>query len=162
MKITRDQYMMGRDLRYPGSCTEEIEQNAAALLDQVNALLELAAAEGIEPVADEQGSYVASGFRPAQVNDVTQNAAANSTHLVGLGIDLRDAGADRALARWCLKEARPGGLLDQHGLYMERPQWTPTWVHLQLKNPKSGRRVYVPSSKPPIVAALPEEVEFVI
>ena len=58
--------------------------------------------------------------------------------------------------------ARPGGLLEQLGLYMERPQWTPDWVHLQVRAPKSGRRVYVPSSKPPLVGALPEEVEFVV
>jgi hypothetical protein len=40
---------------------------------------------------------------------------------------------------------------------MEDPQWTPTWVHLQMVPPGSHRRVYCPSSKPPMVAKLPEQ-----
>ena len=40
---------------------------------------------------------------------------------------------------------------------MEDPQWTPTWVHLQIVPPGSRRRVYIPSSKPALAAKLPEQ-----
>ena len=105
---------------------------------------------------------IASGLRPRELNDRTQNSGANSTHITGEGGDLQDVLPDRPLARFALRCARPGGLLEQLGLYMERPQWTPDWVHLQIRAPKSGRRVYIPSSKPPLVAALEEEDEFVV
>lgn len=114
---------------------------------------------GIDEVT---GTPVASGLRPRVLNDRTQNAGLDSTHITGLGVDLQDILPARLLARFALRCARPGGLLQSSGLYMERPQWTPDWVHLQLRAPKSGRRVYIPSSRPPLVAALPEEVEFVV
>lgn len=161
--ITRADYMMGRDLRYPDAVTPEIEANVVLLLKPVNLFLGAAVSEGVPIGIDEKtGTPVASGLRPLVVNDRTQNAATDSTHIWGLGVDLQDVLPLRLLARFALRGARPGGLLEQLGLYMERPQWTPDWVHLQLRAPKSGRRVYIPSSKRPLVAALPEEVEFVV
>lgn len=161
LAITRAMYMMGRDVRYPGSVTPEIEENVLELLDPVNQVVAAAAADGVVFYIDPHtGSIVASGLRPLQVNDRTQNAAEHSTHIVGLGVDIYDP--HRAFAAWCLTHAHPGGFLEQLGLFMERPQWTPDWVHLQLKSPKSGRRVYVPSTKSPIVAALPGEEQFVV
>lgn len=162
--ITREQYLMGRDVTYPGCVTAEVEDNIAILLPAVNTFLEVALHEEIPIGVDEKtGNLVASGLRPIQVNDRTQNAAGDSTHIHGLGVDLQDILAlGRPLARFALRCARPGGLLDELELYMERPQWTPDWLHLQKKSPKSGRRVYIPSTRPPIVGALPEEVEFVV
>ena len=160
--ITRTQYLMGRDVRYPGSVTAEVDANQEILRERVNQVLEWAAADGVEPGVDEKtGNAVASGLRPRELNDRTQNSATDSSHITGEGVDLQDTLPGRPLARWCLREARPGGRLEQVGLYMERPQWTPDWVHLQSRPPKSGRRVYIPSSKPPLVAALEEELEFV-
>lgn len=161
--ISREMYMMGRDVRYPGAVTPEIEANVVLLLEPVNQFVAAAAADGVPIGIDEHtGNIVASGLRPLVVNDRTQNAAGDSTHIWGLGVDLQDITPARLLARFALRCARPGGLLEQLGLYMERPQWTPDWVHLQVRAPKSGRRVYIPSSRPPLVAALPEEVEFVV
>lgn len=161
--LTRADYMMGRDERYPGSVTPEVEANVAELLRRVNIFLEVAEKEGVPIGIDERtGTPVASGLRPAAVNDRTQNAAAKSSHITGEGIDLQDTLPERPLASFALRCARPGGLLEELGLYMERPQWTDDWVHLQSRSPRSGRRVYVPSSRPPRVAALPEEDEFVV
>lgn len=161
--ITRAMYMMGRDVRYPGSVTPEIEANVVLLLDPVNQFLAAALADGVPVGLDEvTKTPVASGLRPKVLNDRTQNAGGDSTHIWGLGIDLQDIVPERLLARFALSCARPGGLLETLGLYMERPQWTPDWVHLQLRSPRSGRRVYVPSTRPPLCPALPEEVEFVV
>jgi hypothetical protein len=157
-------YWMGRDERYPEALTAEIIANAARLVVQVGIFLEVAVREGVPIGLDEKtGTPIASGWRPPAVNDRTSNAAAKSAHITGEGIDLQDlVDQGRPLARFALICARPGGLLEELGLYMERPQWTDDWVHLQIRAPRSGRRVYVPSSASPRVAALPEEVEFVV
>ncbi len=141
--ITIDDYWMGRDSKYREFCTEEIQKNAKETVRIINLLLDLATMDGIE--CDE----VASGWRPAEVNDATQNSAKSSLHLTAEACDLRDNSA-RDLARWCLGNRN---ILATLNLYMEDPQWTWTqnggWVHLQRKPPASGRRVFIPSTKPP-------------
>lgn len=160
--ITRDMYFRGRDKSYAGEFTVEIARNASTLLERVNALLELAAAEGVTPGVDQVTlNAVASGWRPAGVNARTANAATASTHLLGLGIDIQDQHPGRPLARWCLRNL---GQLERIGLWMEDPRWTggknnnDPWVHLQARPPRSGNRVYIPSSAPPGAPALPEQV----
>ncbi len=161
--ITLADYWMGRDAEYAQELTDGIWANARRLLTSVNALLALAAEDGVSPGVDSRtGTWVSSGWRPRAVNDRTSHAGKRSTHIMGLGIDIQDT-PDRALARWCLAHAGKGGLLEQLGLYMERPQWTggaDPWVHLQKIPPGSGRRVYIPSSDPALAAALPEETAF--
>lgn len=147
-RITLPDYWMGREVKYPRDLTCEIIATAQVLLERVNALL--------QDFADDTGldvRQVASGWRPRGVNDATANAAVASTHLTGQGIDLRDT-ANRDLARWCLANL---DTLEAIGLWMEDPQWTPSWVHLQIRPPGSGRRVYVPSAKPPLAAKLREQ-----
>ena len=125
-------YLMGREARYPEALTAELEANLLLLLEPVNDFVTAAAAEGVPIGIDEHTqTIVASGWRPPAVNDRTQNAATESTHLSCLGIDLQDILPRRSLARFALRCARPGGLLERLGLYLERPQWTPDWVHLQ-------------------------------
>lgn len=146
--LTLTDYWMGREVKYGRELTYDIIANANVLLDRVNALL------GV--FSDETGieiEQVASGWRPKGINDATANAAASSRHLTGEAIDLRDT-ADRALARWCLSHLQA---LEELGLWMEDPQWTPTWVHLQIRPPRSERRVYIPSTKPALVAKLREQ-----
>jgi len=58
--------------------------------------------------------------------------------------------------RWCLKHL---DVLETLGLWMEDPQWTPTWLHVQTIPPRSGHRVYIPSASPALVAKLPEQLE---
>ena len=153
--IRADQYWMGRDREYPEDLTEEVRRNVSLLLERVNRLLEHAREDNVAPAVDAStGTWVASGWRPKTVNDATANAGKTSRHIAGLAIDLRDSVPERPLARWCLRNL---DLLDELGLWMEDPQWTPSWVHLQCVPPMSGRRVYVPSTAPALVAALPEQ-----
>jgi hypothetical protein len=153
MLIATD-YFMGRDRAYPQHLTDEIRTNAAELLGRVNLLLTWALRDNVRPAIDQRTiSHVASGWRPPEINDATANAAKQSRHLTGEAIDLRDNG-NRDLARWCLKSI---DALEEIGLWMEDPQWTPSWVHLQIVPPGSRRRVYCPSSKPALVARLPEQ-----
>lgn len=153
--ITLADYWMGRDAKYPAALTEKIIDNATLLLGRVNLLLTWAYAEHVTPALDARtGNHIASGWRPPEVNDATSNAAAKSRHLTGEAIDLRDSGT-RELARWCLRNL---DALEEIGLWMEAPQWCPSWVHLQIVPPGSRRRVYCPSSKPPLAALLPEQL----
>ena len=154
--ITLTDYFMGRDKRYPGDLTEAVEGNASELMRRVNLLLSHAYQDGVQPALDAAtGNHVASGWRPKSVNDATANAGENSRHITGRAIDLRDDPVKRPLARWCLANL---DLLAEIGLWMEDPQWTPSWVHLQSLPPGSGRRVYVPSAHPPLAVRLPEQL----
>lgn len=152
-------YWMGRDQKYAAQLTDQIRDNAADLLGKINLLLSWAANDGVRPALDrDTGTHVASGWRPPAVNDRTSNAANGSKHLTGDGGDLADTGT-RDLARWCLRNL---DALEEIGLWMEDPRWTPTWVHLQRLPPKSRRRVYIPSEKPPLCSPLPEQLNGVL
>lgn len=140
---------MGRDTKYPGDLTPEIRHNAEELVGKVNNLLAMAEAAGAAVRWE-----VRSGWRPAAVNDRTSNAAKASKHLAGRAVDIADPG--RALAAWCVLHP---DALEQCGLWMEDPRWTPTWTHLQSVPPGSGLRVYRPSSAPALVGALPGQRE---
>jgi hypothetical protein len=126
--------------------------NAELLLAKVNALLEEAAADGVSPGTDQiSGNAIPSGYRSPGANARTANAATNSTHLTCEGIDVQDLVHGRPLAVWCCKNQ---DLLERLGLYMEDPRWTAgrtrtdPWVHLQDRAPRSGKRIYVPSTAP--------------
>lgn len=147
-RITLPAYWMGRDTKYPRELTYEIISNAKVTVERANTLL--------QHFADDTGieiAGIASGWRPVGVNAATANAAAGSRHITAEAIDLRDT-AHRDLARWSLLHL---DLLEDVGMWMEDPQWTPTWVHWQIQPPGSRHRVYVPSSKPAIVAKLVEQ-----
>jgi hypothetical protein len=153
--ITVDEYWMGHDREHASDLTPEIAGNAHVLIERVNAVLSRAAADNVFPAADARGgSVVASGWRPRAVNNAAAHANRTSRHIIGCAIDLRDSLPERPLARWCLRHL---DLLVAAGLWMEDPQWTPSWVHLQSVPPASGDRVYVPSSRPALVARLPEQ-----
>ena len=153
--ITLADYLMGRATEHGDEITPTMRDDAERLLLRTNALLTMAAQDGVYPGLDARtDTPVASGWRPKGINDRTANAAKQSRHLTMQAIDLRDT-EDRALARWCIAHL---DALAHLGLWMERPQWTATWVHLQSIPPISGRRVYVPTQAPPLCAALPGEV----
>lgn len=160
--ITRDQYFRGRDKAYASDYSIRIERNVAQLLELANELLERAAAEGVVPGVDQVTlTAVASGWRPPGVNARTANAASGSTHLDGEGIDVQDQHPERPLARWCLRNLHH---LERLGLWMEDPRWTggknndDPWVHWQKRPPRSGNRIFIPSTKPPGAPPLPEQV----
>lgn len=124
--ITMTDYMMGRDKEFPP--TDQERKNAECLLKRVNMLLEKANIE----------REVSSGYRPDHYN-VDAGGAATSVHLTCEGVDLADA--DDKLKNWILKNPK---ILDDLDLTMEAPRYTDTWVHLQTKRAKSGRRIYIP------------------
>lgn len=147
--ITLSQYFMGRDQTFAAECDATIRRNAEETVRRANELIQLAQIGEIFFFPEDE---VASGWRPREVNDATCNAALGSAHLTAQALDKRDP--ERKFARWCLQNLPE---LEQIGLWMEDPRWTPTWVHLQTYAPKSGKRVFIPSSNPPLAPALTEQ-----
>lgn len=147
--ITLSDYWMGRNKLYAKAWTGTIQINGCKTVERVNRLLAL-----FEKDTGIKLFTVNSGWRPVEVNDATSNAGKNSRHITAEACDMRDTAA-RDFAQWCLNNLDQ---LSQLGLWMERPQWTPTWVHLQIVAPGSGHRVYIPSTRPPLVKALQNEV----
>ena len=133
--ITLHSYWMGRDVTHAHELTAEVNANAQITVAKVNELLARAGRNDINTVN--------SGWRPQGVNDATSNAAKSSRHLTAEAVDLPDA--DRVLAEWCVDNL---DILKDIGLWMEDPRWTPSWVHLQIVPPGSGKIVYIPSNKP--------------
>ena len=150
--ISVEQYWMGHDRGYAADLTPEVAGNAHILIERVNVVLARAAADRVFPAADGlAGSAVASGWRPRAVNDASANASKISKHIIGCAIDLRDRVPGRPLARWLLRNRQA---LEEAGLWMKDPQWTPDWVHLQSVPPATGDRVFVPSASPALAEKL--------
>lgn len=103
------------------SCTQEIKDNGVMLINKVNQLLEEL---GIEKVT------ISSGFRTAEANGTTSNAAKNSYHMQGRACDILDD-HNQTLAKKVL--GRPD-LLKKYSLWMEDLQFTvgknTNWLHL--------------------------------
>lgn len=135
--ITLESYFKGRDATHAEELTYDILTNAQETVERANQLLSRAGRSSLDEVR--------SGWRPQGVNDSTANAAKDSRHLTAEAVDLGDS--DRSLATWCVDNL---DVLEELGLWMEDPRWTPSWVHLQIVPPKSGKLVYIPSSKPPL------------
>jgi hypothetical protein len=127
--ITKAEILMGRDKLYPEEYTKEISDNIDKLLKCVNYLRQAYGA----PMT------VSSGWRPAAVNAATPNAAKKSNHMLGLAVDFKDK--DGTLDAWCMSHQ---ALLLSFGLYLEHPDSTIGWCHLQCVPPKSGKRVFIP------------------
>jgi hypothetical protein len=108
-----------RRLKYPNDYTNEILENAKALLEKVNSLLiDL----GVVTVV------VSSGWRPATVNAAV-GGAKRSLHMQGRAVDLRDSTGELDK----LIESKPE-LLKKHGLWLEDPSATKGWCHLDCGN----------------------------
>lgn len=124
--IARHEILQGREVLDP--LTPEMEQNLEALLKACNILR----AEYGRPMV------VSSGYRPRSINSAV-GGRVGSPHLRCQAVDFLDRAG--LLAAWCLAHM---DVLEAAGLYMEDPKWTPTWVHLQINPPASGRRVFIP------------------
>lgn len=96
--------------------TPQLLANASELLRRVNTLL---ADLGISTVS------ISSGFRPQSVNAATPGAAKKSLHTICKAVDIADK--DGSLAK--LVAPRPD-LLHKHDLWLESPDNTKGWVHL--------------------------------
>lgn len=122
--ITVAEYLMGRDKDDPLDYLQL--RNMADLLSRINHLL---------------GEYkiktkVTSGYRPPRINK-TIGGAKMSTHTACAGIDLLDT--DGSIGKM-LKD-KPE-ILERYGLWLEHPDYTRGWVHLDIKQRKN--RVFIP------------------
>jgi hypothetical protein len=127
--ITLADYFMGRDAMHAAELSEELRANALQTVTRANALLERARVPVI----------VNSGWRPQAINASIPNASPRSKHLTCQAIDLNDE--SDALDAWCLAHL---DVLESLGLWLEHPDATPGWCHLQIIAPRSGRRVFMP------------------
>jgi hypothetical protein len=127
--ITLTQYFMGRDADHGAELTEGLRRNAEVTVARANALLERACL----------ACMVNSGWRPHAVNARIPNASPRSRHLTCEAIDLADP--DDRLDAWCLANL---DVLAAIGLWLEHPDATPGWCHVQIVPPRSGRRVFEP------------------
>jgi len=140
MQITMDDYWMGRDLLHADELTHNVQANAELLVPRVNSVLILAAHDLAGLVSSPTtGSLVASGWRPQSINARTRGAARRSHHLTGCAVDLYDPAG--RIDGWCMQHL---DALESAGLWMEHPDATPRWCHLQSVPPKSGNRVFRP------------------
>lgn len=130
-KFTKEEILMNR-AKFDQLPTN-YATNLLKLVDALNALF----ANHHAPIT------VSSGYRPPEINNSTANASATSWHLQCAAVDLQDK--DGKVWQYVLGNLE---LCKQLGLWLEDKRWTPTWVHLQIYPPKSGNRIFVPSSKP--------------
>ncbi len=120
---------MGRDSEYPSDYTQEISDNIDKLLIPLNKFREIYG----KPMT------VSSGWRPPSINAKIANAAKKSNHMLGLACDFKDL--DGSLDKFCADNL---DILADLGLYLEHPDSTPGWCHLQCVSPRSGNRVFKP------------------
>lgn len=126
MFVSPQEILMGRDVANP--LTPEMKQNLDKLLVAVNRLRAMWG----KPLV------VSSGYRPPAAN-AAAGGAAKSNHMICAAVDFRDP--KQELAKWLLQDL---SILEDCGLWLEDPASTPTWCHVQIFPPKSGRRVFKP------------------
>lgn len=122
--ITREEILMGRQRDYPLSL--ELERN----LDDLHAALNAFRAIYGKPM------LVTSGYRPGHYNDYA-GGSKSSAHLVCLACDFADVSGE--LDAFCMENQ---DILEACGLYLEHPDATPGWCHLDMKERKN--RVFRP------------------
>ncbi len=137
-----------------GEDTPAMRAAAAQLIAAVNPALDAAIADGVALLLNPKtGSFVSGGGNGGFRDRRCTVGPPGSKHRSAHAIDIYDP--LRLFARWCLRnEAR----LREFGIAgMERPEWTPTWTHLQVLPVRSGTWCFVPSEAPPLAGALPEQ-----
>lgn len=112
------------------ACTKEVVDNADDLTDRLNGLFE-----------DYLKACISSGFRTPESNAETPGAAAGSHHMRANASDIQTLGY--FLKADYLKN-KEKSLLVKHDLYLEDPEYTKGWTHLQRVPPKSGKRIFIP------------------
>jgi len=112
---------------------KNIDTNLDILFDR---LMELQNAVGY-------GLHINSGLRDqAQQNDLIAAGKTNATHslhLDGAAADIADP--DGSLKKWALDNIK---LFEVIGFWMEAFESTPTWIHVQIQPPRSGKRIFIP------------------
>lgn len=128
--ITLKDYFMGRDTSCATELSEDVKVNATKLLEVVNQFLKEL---GVTEVK------VSSGWRPASINSKVAGAAKKSLHMTGKAVDLKD---DGTLAKLILANLDK---LKKHNLWLESPDHTKGWVHLDLgsRTPRE-KNIFIP------------------
>lgn len=111
---------MGRDREYPLS--DKLEENLRKLLVSLNKFRNIYG----KPMT------VTSGYRPGKYNTAAGGAKA-SAHLSCEACDFHDP--DGTLDSYCLVNQQ---VLAECGLWLESPDSTPNWTHLDIK-PRNNR-----------------------
>jgi uncharacterized protein YcbK (DUF882 family) len=117
-------YLMGRDKIYPINLNQAL--NMANLLSRVNHLIGSLKIE----------THLSSGYRPGHFNKAA-GGSARSGHLTCEAIDLIDH--DGSVGQMLKNNVK---LLEEYGLYLENPEFTKTWVHLDIRERKN--RIFNP------------------
>lgn len=139
--FTRQELTHGRDVQFPLSPSQE--QNLEWLIGSLNVVRRIWGRPMI----------ISSGYRPASINS-SVGGAKKSAHMDCQAADIIDK--DGSLAEFLLNNL---DILEQAGLYLESPDYTYSvnkdgnrvsgWVHLQIRRPGSGNRVFIPYSSGP-------------
>lgn len=121
---TVSEYLMGRQK----DLTFNLLDNALDTVERVNKLLNMFG----------QDRKITSGYRTATIN-AAAGGAKKSNHMICKACDLEDK--DGALDAWCMANLT---YLEGIGLWLEHPDATQGWCHVQTVPPKSGNRVFRP------------------
>lgn len=139
MKLKFEDYLKTVDyMKLP-----EVQQtNIMRLIQKVNALLDefgevRSVTSGYRTMADHQRIYKEINEKNVKLGKPVIKVPMGSKHLVGAAVDLADA--DDRLKKFCTED-----MLKKHELYMEHPDYTDTWCHLQIIKTASGNRIFKP------------------
>ena len=125
--------------------TQEIKDNATALLESVNNLMLEAQEDGVGfTINPKTQSYISGSGNGGFRLSASTVGASKSKHKTGNAVDIYDP--DREFASWIL--AHKSKLADA-GLYTEDFRFTVSWVHLQNIAPGSGLLVFRPTIAEP-------------
>lgn len=124
------QQILTSDGKFPTRAKAATASIIAAAGDLAQRLAALLVSYGSRPA-------ISSGYRTPEANKAA-GGAPKSSHLEGRAVDFVDP--KQKFASWCLANLPE---LQKHGLWMENPKKTPTWVHLQSR-PVPGKIVFDP------------------
>ena len=109
--------------------TKELEENLERLYVAVNCLRTLSG----------MPFQIPSGLRSKKEQEHINPKHMGSAHLLGLACDIYDP--DGKIWDWCISNIPT---LEKLSIYLEDRKATPTWVHVQLLAPRSGKRIFLP------------------
>lgn len=123
---------------------KDIAANVKSLIEAINAVLSKFGSSrkitsGYRSIDDHHRIYNKINANRAKTGLPALKIPMGSAHLSGLAIDLEDANGD--LDKWCIENI---DWLTEKGVYIEHPDHTKGWCHMQLRAPKSGNNPFIP------------------
>lgn len=86
-----------------------------------------------------RGFIVTSGLRDRETQTRINPKNPKSAHLEGLAVDVLDSNGE--VWDWLIENL---DLVADLGFYLESKAYTKTWVHLQMRPPRSNNRIFIP------------------